>query len=84
MDENKEKVQNFSDMVESTRKLTKPWIILCGLLLAALVLTNAIWGFVLFKQIQYAYMTPTEVSQEQQFDEHTQSQNYIDGVTDGD
>lgn len=82
--EEKEKIQNFCDMVEATEKVTKPWKVFAGYLLAALVLTNLIWGFVHFKQIQYAYMTPTEVVQEQQFDEHTQSQNYSSGVTDGD
>lgn len=82
--ENKETLQNFSDMVNASEKITKPWRTFCGFLLIALVLTNAIWGFVHWKQLQYAYMTPTEVSQEQMFDEHTQSQNYSSGVTVGD
>ena len=84
MDEQKEKVQNFGDMVAATHQLAKPWIIFCGFLLAALVLTNAIWGFVHWKQLQYAYMTPEEYSQEQMFDEHTQNQHYSSGVTNGD
>lgn len=84
MDENKDKIQNFSDMVKATHQLSKPWIIFCGFLLAALVATNAIWGFVHWKQLQYAYMTPEEYSQEQLFDEHSQSQQYSSGVTYGD
>lgn len=79
-----EKIQNFADMVNATHKLTKPWIILAGVLLAALVITNAIWGFVHWKQLQYAYMTPVESTQEQQFDQHTQAQKYTSGVTNGD
>lgn len=78
-----EKIQNFADMVNATHKLTKPWIILAGVLLAALVITNAIWGFVHWKQLQYAYMTPTETTQEQQFDQHMQTQKYSNGVTEG-
>lgn len=82
MDENK--IENFSDMVSATQKLTKPWMVFCGFLLAALVLTNAIWGFVLWKQLKYAYMTPEEFTQEQLFDEQSQSQSHTSGVTNGD
>lgn len=79
-----EKIQSFGDMVEATERLTKPWKTFVGLLLAALVLTNAIWGFVHWKQLQYAYMTPTEITQNQEFDQHTQNQSYSEGATSGD
>lgn len=82
MDEN-EKIQNFRDMVNASNKISKPWIIFCALLLAALILTNAIWGFVHWKQLQYAYMTPEEFTQEQKFDEHQQTQQHSSGVTSG-
>lgn len=78
-----EKIQNFSDMVNASEKITKPWRTFCAWVLIALVLTNAIWGFVLWKQIQYAYQTPIEFEQGQQFDEHTQSQRYSEGATNG-
>lgn len=81
--ENKETIQNFCDMVNATEKLTKPWKTFCIWLIAALFLTNAIWGLVHWSQIRYAYLTPTEMSQEQQFDEHNQSQNYSEGATNG-
>ena len=80
----RENIQNFSDMVNATRGLVKPWIILCAILAAALVLTNAIWGFVHWKQTEYAYMTPEEYTQEQLYDEHSQTQSYSSGVTNGD
>ncbi len=82
--DDKEKVLSFGDMVNATMKINKPWIILCALLLAALVLTNAIWGFVHWKQLQYAYMTPEEFSQTQNFDEHQQEQRYSQGAAQGD
>lgn len=78
-----EKIENFSDMVTATQKLTKPWMIFCGFLLAALVITNGIWGYVHWRQIQYAYMTPEEFTQEQLFDEQSQNQSHTSGVTDG-
>ena len=68
---------------KATERLTKPWRIAFALTLAALIITNAIWGFVHWKQLQYAYMTPTEVVQEQMFDENEQNQHYSSGVTDG-
>ena len=82
--DDKEKVLSFGDIVYATMKINKPWIILCALLLAALVLTNAIWGFVHWKQLQYAYMTPEEFSQTQNFDEHQQEQRYSQGAAQGD
>lgn len=83
MDDN-EKIQSFGDLVDANEKLTKPWRILAGLLLLALVVTNLIWGYVHYKQIEFAYMTPVEFGQEQLFDEHAQSQNFSSGgATDG-
>lgn len=82
--EDKEKIQSFGDMVDASRKLNKPWIIFCGLLLAALILSNALWAFVHWKQLQYAYMTPEEFSQTQDFDGHTQEQHSSQGAAQGD
>lgn len=78
-----EKIQSFGDMVEASEKITKPWRTFCAWLLAALVLTNAIWGFVHWKQLQYAYMTPVEFEQAQQFEEQTQNQSYSEGAARG-
>lgn len=77
---NVENVQNFSDMVTATQKLTRPWMIFSGILIFALIATNLIWGVVHWNQLRYAYMTPEEYSQEQLFDEHAQSQHYSSGV----
>lgn len=79
-----DKIQSFGDLVDASEKMTRPWRILCAWLLAALVATNLIWGFVHWKQIQYAYMTPEEFTQTQQFDEQTQEQSYSQGTTQGD
>ncbi len=81
--EDKEKIQNFGDMVDAVERLTKPiqeenerlhkhlwWerIILGGIILALALL---------------AYLAPVEMEQGQQFDDGTQSQSYSDGVTGG-
>lgn len=81
--EDKEKVQSFGDMVNATDKLTRPWRVAFALTLAALVLTNAIWGFVHWKQLKYAYMTPEEWTQEQSYDEQIQNQSHTSGAADG-
>lgn len=75
MNEN-DKMQNFSDMVSATEKLTKPWRI-------ALFLTNILWAVVFFAFIAFAYLTPVEVSQDQIIDGQTQNQIYSEGVTNG-
>lgn len=83
MNEN-EKIQSFGDMVNATEKLTRPWRILAAWLLAALVLTNAIWGLVHWSHIKYAYMTPEEFVQEQDFTNQSQSQHYGQGADSAD
>jgi len=82
--DDKEKIQSFGDLVDASEKITKPWRTLCAWLLAALVVTNLIWGFVHWKQLQYAYMTPEEFAQTQEFDTQTQEQHYSQGVAQGD
>lgn len=79
-----EKIQSFTDMVEASEKITRPWRVLCAWMLAALVVTNLIWGFVHWKQLQYAYMTPEEFTQTQQFEEQTQEQSYSQGAAQSD
>lgn len=81
--DNKEKVISFGEMAEATQKLNRPWIIFCGLLLAALVLSNALWAFVHYKQLKFAYETPVEFEQGQQFEQQTQTQSYSEGATPG-
>lgn len=78
-----EKVMSFGDMVDASRKMSRPWIIFCGLLLAALILSNALWAFVHWKQLQYAYMTPETFSQSQDYDNQTQEQTHGQGATSG-
>lgn len=79
----KEKIENFGDMIDAVEKLTKPWKTFCAWLLAALVATNIIWGFVHWRQLKYAYMTPEEFSQTQEFNEQRQEQHQSQGATQG-
>lgn len=74
--DDKEKIQSFGDMVDATRKLTKPWII-------ALIVTNVLWAFIVGMLVWFAYMTPVEMSQEQDLTGQQQTQFYIDGATKG-
>lgn len=71
-----EKVQSFGEMVDSARKLTKPWII-------ALLVTNAFWAIVTFSLIWFAYMTPIDSSQTQTLPDSSQTQSYTQGATSG-
>ncbi len=62
-----EKIQSFSDMVNATEKLTKPWRF-------ALAITNILWAVVFLAFILLAYLTPDTSYQYQDFDGHTQVQ----------
>lgn len=79
-----EKIQSFAEMVEATEKLVKPWRIFCGWLLVALIITNLIWGFVHWRQLKYAYMTPETFSQTQDYESMQQEQNHGKGAAAGD
>lgn len=62
-----EKIQSFSDMVNATEKLTKPWRI-------ALVITNLLWAIALIAFIMLAYLTPDTSYQYQDFEANSQIQ----------
>lgn len=72
-----EKIKNFGDMVEATEKLTKPWR-------RAFWLSNILWAAIVALLISYAYLVPSEMSQEQDMVTQHQAQTYIDGATSGD
>lgn len=78
-----EKIQSFGDMVDATDKMSAPWRETVFKLVKALVITNLLWAVVLGLFIWFAYMTPVEMEQGQQFDQQTQSQSYSEGVTNG-
>lgn len=78
-----EKIQSFGDMVDATDKMSAPWRETVFKLVKALVITNLFWAIVLGAFIWFAYMTPVEMEQGQQFDQQTQSQSYSEGVTNG-
>lgn len=81
--EDKEKIQNFGDMVNATEKMAAPWRETVWKLIKALVITNLFWAIIVGLLVWFAYMTPVDVGQEQDFTGQTQSQNYSEGVTDG-
>lgn len=78
-----EKIQSFGDMVDATDTMSAPWRETVFKLVKALVITNLFWAIVLGAFIWFAYMTPVEMEQGQQFDQQTQSQSYSEGVTNG-
>lgn len=63
-----EKIQNFSDMVNATEKLTKPWR-------WALVITNILWAAVFTAFILLAYLTPDSSYQYQDLPNQVQEQS---------
>lgn len=71
-----DKIQNFGDMVEATEKLTRPWRIVT-------IVSNCLWAIVVAMLIWFAYMTPVEVGQNQDFTQQIQGQTYSEGVTQG-
>lgn len=78
-----DKIQSFGDMVDATEKMSAPWRETVNRLIRALILTNLFWAVVLAAFIAFAYLTPVEFEQAQQFDEHTQNQSYSEGFTGG-
>lgn len=71
-----EKIKSFGDMVDATERLTKPWR-------WALIITNLLWAIVVILLVSYAYLMPSEMTQEQDLPAQHQVQTYIDGATSG-
>ncbi len=93
-DNSKEMIQNFGDMVNATESLAKPWQDECERWKQTMekktkhhtiqmIATNLFWMIVTGMLIWFAYMTPVDVGQEQNFEQQSQSQNYSEGVTNG-
>lgn len=80
---NEEKIQNFADMVEATEKLSNPWREANKRSTIALLVTNALWMVIVGMLVWFAYMTPIDVEQNQDFTNQVQNQVYSEGVTDG-
>lgn len=85
-----EKIQSFGDMVDAVEKLTKPVQEENARLHQQLdKMHRQMWwerivlGALLLAFIAFAYLTPVEVEQGQDFDSHSQTQSYIEGVTGG-
>ena len=90
MDKDQETIQNFSDMVNATERMSKPWQDECERLhksadktKLALVVTNLFWAVIVGLLIWFAYMTPVESTQNQTLPDGTQTQTYSQGVTNG-
>lgn len=77
-------VNNFGDMVNGANRLSKPWILICILLVVALIATNAFWASVHYKHLKLAYENTEEYHQTQDFDSHKQEQFSNKGATFGD
>lgn len=82
--EDKETIQNFGDMVNATEKMSAPWRETLWKVIRALIITNVLWAIIVAMLVWFAYMTPVDVGQEQDFTSQVQTQNYSEGVTDGD
>lgn len=93
-----EKIRSFADMVDAVEKLTKP-IQEENMRLHAQIdkihkdrfteriihcIVSGVLGAALIAFIAFAYMTPMEVEQQQDFTGQTQTQGYSEGVAKGD
>lgn len=76
-------VQNFGDMVNGAIKLSKPWILICILLVVALIATNLFWACVHNNHLKLAYENTEEYRQTQDFDDHIQEQYSSRGTASG-
>ena len=74
MNENEKTIQSFGDMVDAVEHLTKPWR-------RAFWLSNILWALIVALLISYAYLVPSEMTQEQDMTTQHQAQTYIDGAT---
>ncbi len=85
-----DKIQSFGDMVDAVEKLTRPIQEENERLHGQIdKMHRQMWwerivlGILLLAFIALAYLTPVEVEQGQQFEQHTQSQSYSEGFTGG-
>lgn len=85
-----EKIQSFGDMVDAVEKLTRPTqeenIRLhsqIDKMHRQMWWERIVFGIIILAFIAFAYLTPVEVEQGQQFPEGTQSQSYSEGATGG-
>lgn len=81
--DDKEKIQSFADMVDGVDRLSQPWREHSKRQTIALIVTNVLWAFIVAMLVWFAYMTPIESNQQQDFGNQTQTQSYSEGVTDG-
>lgn len=77
--DDQEKIQSFGDMVNATERLSSPWRKAFSWTLIAAVVTNLFWAVIVWFLIHYAYMTPTDVYQEQDLTGQIQTQSYSQG-----
>ena len=70
----KEKIENFGDLVNASDKLASPWRKANFILTIALA-TNFFWAIVLCVFIWFAYMAPDTTYQTQEFEGHQQVQS---------
>lgn len=87
---NEEKIKSFGDMVDAVEKLTKP-IQDENIRLHEQIdkMHRQMWwerivlGVLLLAFIAFAYLTPVEFEQGQDFEVQSQTQSYSEGVTGG-
>lgn len=78
-----EKIQSFGDMVDATERMSKPWQDAVRRLVWLTVATNLFWMVIVAMLVWFAYMTPAEMSQEQDLTTQHQTQTYVEGATTG-
>lgn len=78
-----EKIKDFGDMVDATERMSKPWQDIAKRVIWLAVVTNLFWMIIVGMLVYFAYMSPAEMTQEQDLESQHQTQTYVEGATSG-
>lgn len=81
--DDKEKIQNFGDMVDAVERLTKPRDEELDRLHRQMWWERIVLGAIIAILVFLAYLSPVDMEQNQDFGQNVQNQSYSEGATFG-